>query len=165
MMRLSYWKDTLKIIKVKPFTGVGLGNFNLLQSRYAHNSYLQIWAEMGILGITSILWLIIAGLKSIIKHIKTSPHRNQIICLITTNTAFLIHNFVDFTFFLPEVALIWWIILGLNVSTEKDELNCCNSNLLSSIPASPASPKIKKDNIRGAIQDSVTLDYFNRFLN
>lgn len=113
-MRLNYWQDTLKIIKTTPLSGVGLGNFNLEASRYAHNSYLQIWAEMGILGIASFLWLIIAVFKSSLKKIKDSPNKQQIAGLIAANAVFLIHNLVDFGFFLPEVALIWWVILGLS---------------------------------------------------
>ena len=68
-MRLNYWADSLKIIKVYPWTGTGLGNFNLTYARYAHNSYLQIWAEMGILGIIAFLWLIITVLKSGLKNL------------------------------------------------------------------------------------------------
>jgi len=120
LMRLSYWKDTLKIIGSAPLTGVGIGNFNLFQSRYAHNSYLQIWAEMGVLGIISFLWLIIRTIKSGLWNIKNAPNKNQIASLIAANTVFLVHNFVDFTFFLPEVNLIWWIILGLIISQGKE---------------------------------------------
>jgi O-antigen ligase len=114
-MRLSYWKDTLKIIKTSPLFGIGLGNFNLVSVRYAHNSYLQIWAEAGILGIFSILWLISVVLKSAIKNIGISPNKKLTTGLITANTIFLIHNIVDFSFFLPEVAIIWWTILGLAI--------------------------------------------------
>jgi len=119
MMRLNYWKDTWQIIKIYPLTGVGLGNFNLAQSRYAHNSYLQIWAEMGILGIISILWLVLAVFKSVFVNIKNASQKNLTISLISANAIFLAHNFVDFTFFLPEVAMIWWIILGLSLSKTK----------------------------------------------
>ena len=112
VMRLNYWKETLKIIRTAPLTGVGLGNFNLMQSRYAHNSYLQVWAEMGILGIVSFLWLVIVAFKSAVKNIDSS-NKKLITGLITANVVFLIHNLVDFSFFLPEVALIWWAILGL----------------------------------------------------
>ncbi|MBL7196797.1 MAG: O-antigen ligase family protein [Candidatus Omnitrophica bacterium] len=118
IMRLNYWKDTLKIIKASPLTGVGLGNFNLAQSRYAHNSYLQIWAEMGILGIISFIWLISSVFKSVFNSIKTSPHKKQIIVLVTSAVIFLIHNLIDFSLFLPEVALIWWVILGLLHKTQ-----------------------------------------------
>lgn len=112
-MRLNYWKDTLKIIKASPLTGIGLGNFNLTHSRFSHNSYLQIWAEMGILGIISILGLISTVFKSAGKNIKTSSDKKLIASLITANAVFLIHNFVDFSFFLPEISLIWWVLSGL----------------------------------------------------
>ena len=113
LMRLNYWKNTLKIIQNHPIIGVGLGNFNLMQTRYAHNSYLQIWVEMGILGIISILWLIATVLKPVFKNIKDSPNKNQLIALLAAVAVFLIHNLVDFSFYLPEISFIWWIILGL----------------------------------------------------
>jgi putative inorganic carbon (HCO3(-)) transporter len=127
--RLDYWQGTLQIIKSSPLIGVGLGNFDLVQSRYAHNSYLQIWAEMGILGIISILWLIIAVFKSAFMNIKKGTQNNQIVGFISANTVFLAHNFVDFTFFLPEVAMIWWIIVGLIISKYNNELDHRNTNL------------------------------------
>ena len=113
LMRLGYWRDTWKLIRMQPLTGIGIGNFNLAQARYAHNSYLQIWAEMGLLGIISILWLVISVLRAGLRNLKENPNRIQIICSITACTVFLIHNFVDFSFFLPEVSLIWWVILGM----------------------------------------------------
>ncbi|MBL7196793.1 MAG: O-antigen ligase family protein [Candidatus Omnitrophica bacterium] len=115
VMRLNYWKDTLKIIIASVWKGVGLGNFNLPVARYAHNSYLQVWAEMGILGIISILWLISAVFKSAFENLRASPNKKLITGLLTANAVFLIHNLVDFSFFLPEVALIWWTILGLSI--------------------------------------------------
>jgi len=110
--RLDYWWDTLKIIAAHPLTGVGIGNFNLPLTRYAHNSYLQIWAEMGILGPISFLWLTAAILRPCFKKILLSPNKILIIPFLSS-TIFLIHNMIDFTFFLPEVSLIWWIILGI----------------------------------------------------
>ena len=113
--RIAYWRDSLALIKLHPFIGIGLGNFNLPLSRYAHNVFLQIWAEMGILGLISFIWLIGCVVKSGLEHIKTSPHREEIICLMTANFIFLVENLTSFTFFLPEVGLIWWAILGLTV--------------------------------------------------
>ncbi len=114
IMRLNYWQDTLGIIKLHPWVGVGLGNFNLIQSRYAHNSYLQLWAEAGILGVISFLWLAITILKSVLKKVKELPYKTQVVSLLAANIVFLTHNCVDFTFFLPEISLIWWVILGLH---------------------------------------------------
>lgn len=116
VMRLNYWKDTLRIIRAFPWTGVGLGNFDLTYSRYAHNSYLQIWAEMGILGILSFLWLIIRVFKSALPNLINPDKRSRTIGLMTAGFVFLAHNFLDFTFFLPEVSTLWWLILGLMIS-------------------------------------------------
>jgi O-antigen ligase len=113
VMRLNYWQESLNIIKVHPFVGVGLGNLNLQMSRYTHNSYLQILAEMGILGLLSLVWIVAAVFKSGLKNLRQSLYRNQIAVLLTSSVVFLIHNFLDFTFFLPEVSLIWWLVLGL----------------------------------------------------
>ncbi|MCX5706128.1 MAG: O-antigen ligase family protein, partial [Candidatus Omnitrophica bacterium] len=112
-MRLDYWRQAIEVIKSSPLTGVGLGNFNLPLSRYAHNSYLQIWAEMGILGIASFLWLILVIFKGAILRLKNSPELKQNAALLAACAAFLAHNFIDFSFFLPEVSLIWWILLGM----------------------------------------------------
>ena len=117
--RLNYWQDTLKIIKAHPFFGTGIGNFYLRLSRYAHNSYLQICAEMGIFGLISFLWIVGSIFKSGFQNINISPYKKQIAGLLTASAIFLIHNLVDFTFFLPEVALIWWIISGVILSKKK----------------------------------------------
>lgn len=99
------------MITAHPFVGVGLGNFNLNQTRYAHNSYLQIWAEIGLLGIVSFLWLVITVLKCGLKSLKND--RIRIAGLLSANIIFLAHNFIDFSFFLPEVVFLWWVILGV----------------------------------------------------
>lgn len=106
LMRLGYWRSALIMIWKYPLTGVGLGNFNLVVSRYAHNSYLQICAEMGVLGLVSFLWLVIGVLKSAFKD-SMSPG------LFASVGVFLIHNLIDFSFFLPEISLIWWLLLGI----------------------------------------------------
>lgn len=113
VMRLNYWRETLGIIITHPWVGVGLGNFNLEMSRFAHNSYLQIWAEMGIFGLISFVWIVYVVFKTCLKNLAQSLYRNQLAGLFAASAVFLIHNFLDFTFFLPEVVWVWWVILGL----------------------------------------------------
>ncbi|MCM8779666.1 MAG: O-antigen ligase family protein [Candidatus Omnitrophica bacterium] len=106
--RISYWKDAWKIILQYPLSGVGIGNFSLAHSRYAHNSYLQLWAETGIFGLAAFFWMtariIKAGLTNKVDYTSV---------VLSAAAAFLIHNIFDFSFFLPETNLIWWAILGL----------------------------------------------------
>jgi putative inorganic carbon (HCO3(-)) transporter len=118
VMRLSYWQESLGLIKEHPWVGIGLGNFNLASSRYAHNSYLQIWAEMGILGLFSLVWLILAVFRTGFGNLTRPLVNKQSACLLAASAVFLIHNFLDFTFFLPEVSFIWWVILGLILARE-----------------------------------------------
>jgi len=108
VMRLNYWKQAWEVIRLEPLAGVGIGNFNLAFSRYAHNSYLQLWAEAGIFALLGFLWLTFSALK----RAYAQP------LLVAAIAAFLIHNTVDFTFFLPEVSFVWWVILGLGCSAQ-----------------------------------------------
>jgi len=112
--RLTYWKDTWEIIRAHPLTGVGFGNFDLTGSRYAHNSFLQLWAEAGLVNIASFLWLI----AIILKNSWRSSERTLKAGLFAGVCVFLVHNLMDFSFFLPAVSFIWWIMLGLLYSPE-----------------------------------------------
>jgi O-antigen ligase len=113
-MRLDYIKGAVDIIKKHPFAGVGPGNFNLINSRYAHNSVLQLWSEFGVFGVFATAWLIISIIRTCLKTADRTTF-----CLLAGSSAFLIHNLFDFTFFLPEVSLIWWAIMGLMDSSAR----------------------------------------------
>lgn len=112
-MRFNYWHDAIEIIKTHPLLGVGLGNFNLTYSRYAHNSFLQFWAEAGFFAIASLFWLVYIIVTNSINKIKNLTDNKETLVLVTCLAAFIFHNLWDFSFFLPEVSLIWWVILGL----------------------------------------------------
>jgi O-antigen ligase len=114
-MRLQYWRESLVFIKAHPWLGAGLGNFSLGSSRFAHNSYLQLWSETGLLGLAGFCWFIFSALKICLKNIKESVDKKYAAGVLAAVSVFLIHNFMDFTFFLPEVSFIWWVILGLAV--------------------------------------------------
>ncbi|MCK9431383.1 MAG: O-antigen ligase family protein [Candidatus Omnitrophica bacterium] len=114
-MRLHYWRESLALIKAHPWLGAGLGNFSLGSSRFAHNSYLQFWSETGLFGLAGFSWFIFSALRICLKNLKESVDKKYTAGLLAATSVFLIHNFMDFTFFLPEVSFIWWVILGLAV--------------------------------------------------
>ena len=113
--RLLYWQNTLSIIAKHPFRGMGLGNLPFIQAQFAHNSYLQIWAEAGLLGIISFLGFLYKSLKTIQSERLATDKLYA--GLAIAQFSFLIHNLIDFSFFLPEVCLFWCIILALFLST------------------------------------------------
>lgn len=114
--RINYWQDALCVIKAHPIAGVGLGNFNLVTSRYAHNSYFQIWAEAGVLGIIGFLAIVFTIIKVGYARIKQAKDNIIFRGLMVALVMLLFHNLTDFTFFLPEVSFIWWVIAGLVIS-------------------------------------------------
>lgn len=121
IQRKMFWRDTWEIIKKYPLRGIGLGNFAIPGTKFAHNSYLQIWAEMGILAIASYLRIIFTSLNKGFLRLKIMKLRGfagtgLLNGLLAASCAFLVHNLVDFTFFTPEVALLSWLMLGLTLS-------------------------------------------------
>ncbi len=76
--RILWWWGALRMIYERPLIGVGLGGFETayvkykligLNSLYAHNHFLQIGAEMGVIGLGAFLWF----LFTVGKHIKFNP--------------------------------------------------------------------------------------------
>jgi O-antigen ligase len=65
--RMYVWENTLNLLKGHPFTGVGLGAWFELYAAYSsyptvspHNTYLQIYADTGLLGAIAIICAAIA---------------------------------------------------------------------------------------------------------
>lgn len=119
--RLFYWKQAVLNITQHPWLGFGLGNYPHYKTISAHNTYLQIWTETGILGILAFLMLCAQIFK---KGFKENLKENSaLFSLWVGNVAFLIHNACDFTFFYPEIALQWWAIAALLLNQPYDHSN------------------------------------------
>lgn len=69
--RLAHWLAGIRMFADHPFTGVGIGNYGTTYAQYhvgifvnsldhAHNYYINILAETGIIGLTAFLLLIVA---------------------------------------------------------------------------------------------------------
>jgi O-antigen ligase len=82
-IRMELWRSGLRMIRVHPLLGVGLGNFKLLSSDYggpelkkagmAHNTYIEVAAETGIPGLIAflaILYLSFRTLERIRRHTR-----------------------------------------------------------------------------------------------
>lgn len=131
IQRLYYWQASLNMIKQHPLVGIGWRKFGLLYdcyklqgantSRYAHNAFLQIAAETGILGLLSFLGIIFAFCRSGLEAIKKNGAERPLkIGLFCGGCAFLIHNLVDLSFYFGQVSFFWWVILGLFVTNQKN---------------------------------------------
>jgi O-antigen ligase len=94
--------------------GIGLGNFQevflkykvgwSIDTRYSHNIFLQTWLETGILGLTAMGFLITVFIK---RSFLKSKY------LFLAGLAFILHNLIDITYFIPETGFLWWVLLAL----------------------------------------------------
>ena len=119
--RISYWKETVKIIGLHPLIGVGVGNFSLKETRAAHNSYLQIWAETGILGIVSWLMIVFIFIKKGVKNLYSGKNYYSL-GIFMSGLSFLFYNLIDYSFFISQSAFLFWMVLGFTVR-EEDRIN------------------------------------------
>jgi tetratricopeptide (TPR) repeat protein/O-antigen ligase len=124
--RPHVWWDTLKLIRDFPLTGIGLGCYSEIFPRYqrppwspfvwdaAHDDYLQVAAETGLIGAAMV---VAAGLiisYGIVKALSRLPLRNVLFLASMTAglSATLFHELVDFSLQIPANAILFTILLG-----------------------------------------------------
>jgi O-antigen ligase len=109
--RMVLWSSALNIIKDNLLTGVGMNNFRIVKYSYgtplmfypgkimsAHNVYLEIFADFGILGIIAFLWIFCSLLTHLDRTIRTThdPTVKAIVLgLSAAMIGYLIHGLVD----------------------------------------------------------------------
>ena len=118
--RFVVWKTALQMIKAHPFLGNGVGLFMThfsasrsgLIPQYAHNCFLQIWAETGIFSLLSFLACIGIILNAGIKRIRErmDPLLLGLVCGVS---GFLVHSFFDTDLYSVQLAALFWVVLGL----------------------------------------------------
>ncbi len=103
--RLAHWQAAENMIVAHPFFGVGFGNYGAAYDQYravnwpialghAHNYYLNIWAETGIVGLLAYLLLwgmaFYQTIKTFYRRSTTAPPQGYGIHGITGNTSLLL---------------------------------------------------------------------------
>src|SRR2546423_5851659 len=79
-MRLTIDRDAFQMFRTKPLMGWGLGTFPVVYPQFrsfytnffvneAHNDYLQLLVEMGLLGFGTMLWFLLTVYRRAIKKI------------------------------------------------------------------------------------------------
>lgn len=132
LQRLRLWKAALEMIGDQPVLGVGLDNFLYRYSRYMdpeawaepnlshpHNIILDFWTRTGILGMMSMAWLQVVfwrGSLGLYRRLAPGPGRAAALGLMASMVGFLVHGFIDNSFFLIDLAFIFWLTYGLVIA-------------------------------------------------
>lgn len=120
--RFELWGISLRMIKEHPLIGNGIGTFMVLfrnfspshvgNNSYAHNCFLQLWAEAGLISVAIFVFFIFKTLKmGILSYKKNKNHMFLILpCAII---AYLCYSFFDTHFFSSQLAFLFWVLIGL----------------------------------------------------
>jgi hypothetical protein len=116
-LRLGNWRAAAGMVRDHPILGVGPGRFPVFyprsigpgmnETQYAHNSYLQLAATWGAWTIVPLAFLVAAFTR------VKGRRRGVAAAAAGAGAGFLLHNAIDFTFFLPGVALPAALLLGV----------------------------------------------------
>lgn len=126
--RIKIWKNAITIIKDKPLTGYGVGNYKIavmkveakqrpsfMVSDHAHNDFLEMCSELGIVGlllyISLYMSVIVIGLKVIFSKHTKEPYR--LLALLSLMLLFTYGNDALFNF--PNERATPQIYLALSV--------------------------------------------------
>lgn len=133
MGRLEMWQKAGQVGLKNPLLGVGLGNYALsVDSKYdycnpvtAHNFYLDLLSEMGIMSVLIWIFMIIATVYQLFIQLKNSDYEKQIIIvgLMGSLIYFSIHSFFETAIYSPIISSLLMIILGLSTIIIYDAKN------------------------------------------
>jgi O-antigen ligase len=130
--RIELWDLSLDTLTEGPtnFTlGIGIFGFAKLHNDirdplhiepllYPHNIVLNFWLEYGLPGLFAIGWLLIAFSKQCRKQLRPNnlqPKTDRwfVAGLLAAVITMLVHGLVDVPYFKNDLAVLWWVVLGL----------------------------------------------------
>ncbi|HEV2669215.1 MAG TPA: O-antigen ligase family protein, partial [Blastocatellia bacterium] len=132
--RAHFWSVTVDIIKAHPVLGTGLGAFPAVYTRYdsrnglyrleqAHNDYLQILSDGGIVGGILALGFVIMLFRMGFARRESRDNFRSGVALgaLAGCFAVLVHSFFDFTLHITANALLFLVLAGLGTMNGRVE--------------------------------------------
>jgi O-antigen ligase len=125
--RVSLWRDAWPMIWETPWFGKGLGSFQWtfrayetempdIPAIYAHNDYLQILAETGIVGLCLVILAFAACWQTARRNLLDADPmiRGIGLAAIGALAATAVQEITDFSLYIPGTAALFFLLIGLN---------------------------------------------------
>jgi putative inorganic carbon (HCO3(-)) transporter len=133
--RIPLYKAALATIKRSPISGAGLGtaavqryisDHNLYHAPapfvHAHNIYLEVWIEAGVLGffgfISSMLWNIKNAARAV-RHSEKSAARTMAAAGAASLSGAMVCGLADYLWNYPRVMSIFWFVFAMAIASVK----------------------------------------------
>lgn len=126
------WRDTLAMIARHPITGVGLGAYAAAYPAHAqadcrcapeqaHNDYLQILADAGVVGGVLALTFLVLTLRDVGRAMQSSDPRLAAVALGcgTGIVGLLVHSALDFNLQLPSNSYLFLLLVAAGFSVAR----------------------------------------------
>jgi O-antigen ligase len=134
--RAQLWVETIPLIRAYPFFGCGLGGYEtafwrfkavgpLLTDDFAHNDYLQLLAELGLVGFAIGTTLAFSVVRKAVRGALGSADagaRYLSVACAGALAAILLHSLADFNLYIPANAMLLAWIAGMTVGIADSRL-------------------------------------------
>lgn len=131
-LRLRLWESALNMLRDHPVFGVGLDNFLYLYRdiyvadeaiidldlSHPHNIVLDFWLSLGVVGLVVIGWLLWRFFTKgwgIYRGARDATQKALALGALASMVDFVAHGLVDNSYFLVDLAVIFWFSCGLVV--------------------------------------------------
>lgn len=132
--RALFVETGLKMLATEPLVGVGTGQYAVRYPEFAsremltydvradaHNVFLWVGAELGLIGLGLFLWLVVAALARAWSQVRARQRDYQLLGTFAGLAAFIITWLVGQPLSVPQVAYTFWILLGLTAASSTDD--------------------------------------------
>jgi O-antigen ligase len=131
--RPAILKDSLRMFRVKPILGWGLGTFPTAYPAYrsfytdlfinaAHNDYLQALVETGVVGFACVVWFIALLYRQAFKQMTDWSHQWDgalRVATLTGCTGLLVHTALDFNLQIPANAALFCVFCAISTNYKR----------------------------------------------
>ncbi len=129
-VRRTQWSETVEMLKDHPIFGAGLAGYEPTFAsyhhatwveifQYPHNLILNIWSELGLLGLVAFILLAIQVLRSFLPLTKGEPEGVFLCALLAALLETTIHGLVDVPYFKNDLSLMTWSLLAMLVISSR----------------------------------------------
>ena len=130
--RLQVAKDSIQMFEDRPLTGWGLGTFPVIYPKYrtfatdlyvneAHNDFVQLLVETGIVGFAAGLFLLVVVFRRGFAQLRDPDYSSWRTAAVAASLAgvvgITVHSLFDFNLQIPANALIFYVLCAIAGTT------------------------------------------------